>query len=190
MTAATVEIKEGEDVSVALTKTEEANAIVKKGLLWSMGLGLVPVPIFDVVAVTAVQLKMVKNLADHYDVKFSQNGGKTIIASLLGGVGGTGVVYGGGASLFKAIPFVGPLAGGLSCSVMAGATTYAIGKVFIMHFETGGTFLNFNPEKMKAYFAEQYAEGKVEAEKQKTEAVKEAVKETVKETSKKDTGKK
>lgn len=186
VTAATVDVKENVEANVMPTKEKEAMRLVKRGLLWSMGLGIIPVPIIDVVTITAAQLKMVKNLSDHYGVEFSGNIGKSILASLLGGVGGTGVAYGAAGTFLKAIPVVGTIAGGLSVVVMAGATTYAIGKVFIMHYEAGGTLLDFDPEKMKDYFAEQCAEGKTVAEKQK----KEASKETPKEAPKKDAGKK
>jgi hypothetical protein len=36
------------------------------------------------------------------------------------------------------------------------AFTYAVGKVFQQHFASGGTFLTFDPEKVKGYFASQY----------------------------------
>ena len=42
--------------------------------------------------------------------------------------------------------------------------TYAVGKVFIQHFESGETFLTFYPEKVKAYYAEMFEEGKKAAE--------------------------
>jgi hypothetical protein len=44
-------------------------------------------------------------------------------------------------------------------SIIGGASTYALGKVFIQHFESGGTFLDFDPEKVKEHFATLYKEG-------------------------------
>ncbi len=66
------------------------------------------------------------------------------------------------------IPFVGSTLGALSMPVMAGASTYAIGKVFIQHFESGGTFLTFDPKAVKDYYAEQLKEGSVVAKQVKT----------------------
>jgi hypothetical protein len=37
----------------------------------------------------------------------------------------------------------------------ASALTYAIGRVFIHHFELGGTLLNFDADKLRSYFREQ-----------------------------------
>jgi uncharacterized protein (DUF697 family) len=62
--------------------------------------------------------------------------------------------------MLKAIPGVGGLIGMVASPALAGASTYALGKVFIQHFESGGTLLDFDPAKMKAYYASQYEEGK------------------------------
>jgi len=32
--------------------------------------------------------------------------------------------------------------------------------VFVQHFESGGTFLDLDPDKVKSYFSEQFAKGK------------------------------
>jgi uncharacterized protein (DUF697 family) len=65
--------------------------------------------------------------------------------------------------LLKMVPLVGPVLGGFSMSLFSGAATYAIGKVFIQHFEAGGTFLDFNPVTVKEYFQNLYAEGQTVA---------------------------
>jgi uncharacterized protein (DUF697 family) len=57
------------------------------------------------------------------------------------------------------VPVVGTVLGGLSMSLFSGAATYAIGKVFIQHFEAGGTFLDFNPISVKEHFHALYEEG-------------------------------
>ena len=44
--------------------------------------------------------------------------------------------------------------------VINGATTYAVGKVFTQHFESGGTFLTFDAAKVREYFETQFKEGK------------------------------
>ena len=59
------------------------------------------------------------------------------------------------ASVVKAIPLLGTLVGGVSWLALAGASTYAVGKVFIQHFESGGTLLTLDPEKVMDYYREQ-----------------------------------
>ena len=57
------------------------------------------------------------------------------------------------------LPFVGYVVGGLSTPLLAGAATYAVGKVFIQHFESGGTLLDFEPAKVREYFRQEFSVG-------------------------------
>lgn len=137
-----------------------ATDLVKKYMWWTMGAGLIPVPLVDVLTISGVQLKMLKEISDIYEIKFNDNKGKSIIAALLGSVVPNSLAFGGLGSLLKIIPLIGPLVGGVSMSLFSGAATYAIGKVFIQHFETGGTFLDFNTVSVKDYFQAKFEEGK------------------------------
>jgi uncharacterized protein (DUF697 family) len=140
-------------------RSSQAKNIVNKHVIVVMGASLVPIPLFDLVALTSVQLKMLYSLAKHYDVPYSRNLGKSLIASLLGGVMPTSAAM-TLASLAKAVPGLGTATGMISVSVLGGATTYAIGSVFMQHFESGGTMLDFDPKKMRAYFSGKLEEGK------------------------------
>ena len=65
------------------------------------------------------------------------------------------------ASLAKAVPGLGTATTGvITVSVLGGATTYALGSVFVQHFESGGTLLDFDAKKMRAYFSNKLEEGK------------------------------
>jgi uncharacterized protein (DUF697 family) len=151
------------------TKQEEAESIVKRNVLWAAGIGAVAIPIVDVVGTIGVQMKLLKELGTLYDVPFSENLGKTIVTSLLAGLGVPRLAFGAVGSAIKSIPGIGSIFGALSVSVFSAAVTYAVGKVFIQHFESGGTFLTFDPAKVKQHFSELYAEGS-EVAKEATEA--------------------
>ena len=45
-------------------------------------------------------------------------------------------------------------------SVLSGASTYAIGQVFIWHFSTGGNFMDFNFDKAREIYEREFEEGK------------------------------
>jgi len=47
------------------------------------------------------------------------------------------------------IPLLGQACAVLTMPVSGGAATYALGMVFIQHFSSGGTFLNFDPDQVK-----------------------------------------
>lgn len=155
---------EGEATSAEPEDLEQsAVATVNKYVYSAMAIGLIPAPIVDLAGLIALQLKMVHSLATHYDVPFREDLGKSTITSLLGAVGPVTLARGTFGSLVKAIPVIGTAVGIATQPVLAGAYTYAIGKVFIQHFEAGGTFLNLNPKKVKVHFAQQFQEGKLVA---------------------------
>ncbi len=131
----------------------------------SMGAGLVPIPILDIAAVTAVQLDLVKQLSQVYGV---QHQGGMIDKGLITAL--TGSIFARiGASFIKVIPVVGSMLGGVSMAIMSGASTYAVGQVFKRHFEAGGDFSNFNPASARSLFDEEYERGKHMAEEWKKE---------------------
>lgn len=123
------------------------------------GVGLIPVPAVDFVALTAIQANLLRKLSAFYNVPFTEEIGKKVIGALVGGYAPVAFAL-PVASLVKMIPVIGQTAGVLAMSVMAGASTYAIGKVFVQHFESGGTFLNFDPAAVSAYYREQFQEGR------------------------------
>ncbi|MBD3425699.1 MAG: hypothetical protein GF409_00550 [Candidatus Omnitrophica bacterium] len=54
-----------------------------------------------------------------------------------------------GASEARAVPGIGTLLGIGSQVILAGASTYALGKVFQYRFENDGTLYNFYVDEMK-----------------------------------------
>ncbi len=129
--------------------------LIKNHVLWSMGAGLIPVPIVDFFAVGAIQLDLVRQLCKLYEVSFRENDGKAIVSALTG----SGVAR-LGAQAIKFIPGVGTVLGSVSMSVLSGASTYAVGQVFRKHFETGGTILDFDTSRLKKMYDEQFEKGK------------------------------
>ncbi|RJE78152.1 GTPase [Pseudoalteromonas sp. MSK9-3] len=140
-------------------KTEEADKIIKNSVYGAAGVGLVPIPWVDFVGLTAIQIKMLHSLSKVYGVEFSESRGKAVITSLVSGYLPIALVQ-PIASFIKSIPLVGQLTGAVTMSILGGATTYAIGRVFNLHFAAGGTFWDLDANKMRAYFEEQFEEGK------------------------------
>ena len=138
--------------------------IIKNHVMWSMGAGLIPFPIADLLAVTGIQLDMIRQLCQLYDVDFKDTRGKAIVSSLTGSS-----MARMGAQAVKFIPGIGSVVGGLTMSVLSGGTTYAIGHVFASHFETGGTLLDFDVERLKKVYDDLFEKGKEYASKIKEE---------------------
>jgi uncharacterized protein (DUF697 family) len=155
-----------EDKITAAARAERlasAHSLVKNYVLASAGIALVPVPLADLVGIAALQIKLVHGLAKHYDVPFKESAALSLVASLLSGASSILLVK-GLASLGKAVPGLGSLAGGGGVAAASASVTYAVGEVFINHFEAGGTLLDFKPEKVKALFKRALKHDKAEAE--------------------------
>jgi uncharacterized protein (DUF697 family) len=140
-------------------RTEQAHDLVKRHTMYAAGVGLIPLPFVGTLANTGVQLKMLKTLSDHYGVEFKEDLGKKLTASLVGGFLPS-VTQETVKSLLQSVPLVGGIVAIATTPLVNSAVTYAVGKVFIQHFESGGTFLDFDPATFKEYFAEQYEKGK------------------------------
>lgn len=138
---------------------EAVEKVIRTHVGYSLVGGLLPVPLLDIVVITAVQIDMIKQLAAAYGVDFNEERGKSIIGSIMGATAGNflGRV---GASVLKSIPGVGTLLGVGSQVVLAGASTYAVGKAFQAHFEEDGSMFNVNLDKMRDRFREFMEKGK------------------------------
>ena len=146
------------------TTDELGNQAIRRNVYWSMGLGLIPIPLLDIVAVTGIQIKMLSELAKLYNVPFSEHRAKSFISAIIGGVGAQQVAWRVMGSFLKTIPVVGTITTFTAMPIFGGASTYAVGKVFQQHFASGGTFLSFDPAAVREYYREMYEEGKKVAE--------------------------
>jgi len=136
------------------SRIELATKLVDRFALWGGVAGLIPVPLIDVVAVGGLQLQMLRRLSQIYDISFSENSGKAVIASLAGSMipASSGL---GAASVLKTVPVLGTIAASFVMPALSAGATYAIGKAFIQHFESGGTLLDFNPPDYREFIKAQ-----------------------------------
>lgn len=138
----------------ASDRQELASKLVDRFAIWSGVAGLVPLPVVDVVAVGGLQLQMLRRISQIYGIEFSENRGKALIASLAGAMipATSGM---GAASAMKFVPVIGQLTAVFVMPVLSAGATYAIGKAFIQHFESGGTLLDFNPPDYREFVKSQ-----------------------------------
>jgi uncharacterized protein (DUF697 family) len=135
--------------------SRETDSIINEHILWSIGAGLMPVPILDIAAVSVVQLDMLKQLATHYGVRYSESEGKVWLSALTGTM-----VAKLAANAIKLIPGIGSVIGGASMAILSGASTYALGQVAVNHFEGKGTLSSIDLNAAKRAFEEELEKGK------------------------------
>jgi uncharacterized protein (DUF697 family) len=145
------------------TAQDKAVAAISTSVKWAAAASMIPLPYVDMLGLAAVQLSMVKDIADAYGQPAKSEVIRGLIASMLGTltpVAASSVLVG---SSLKLIPGAGSLLGSVSVAAFGAAATYAVGKSFVKHFEKGGSLDNFNPESIKEDLKKDFAKGKKDA---------------------------
>ena len=135
-TATVVEVQE-------LTKEDQCNKLINSASTWAAAATLIPVNGVDMAALAAVEANLIIDISAVYGEKLPKYAVSGVISTLLGTLV---PMYGAKLTipfLLKWIPF-GNLVGAATMAGFGAAATYAIGKVFVNHYENGGTFGTFN----------------------------------------------
>jgi uncharacterized protein (DUF697 family) len=138
------------DVVVPAGDRAGAMKIVSRYVMISGAAGLINVPVLDVSALACVHVALIKALAEHYGHEFSEHAARNILIAV-----GAGLVPGSIGSISSIISrkvlgvlLVNPV---VSLAAMAGSSalvSYALGRVFVEHFEAGGTLHDFNVDNL------------------------------------------
>lgn len=142
-----------------IDKESQAQKAITKYMWWSAGAGLIPIHYVDLTAVAAVQLKLLAEISKIYGVPFQENLGKAAIAALGGFVVPHAAAYRTVGSILKHLPVIGVFAGAPAMVLFSAAYAWALGNLFIQHFESGGTLLNFNAEQLTDHFRRLFERG-------------------------------
>jgi uncharacterized protein (DUF697 family) len=133
--------------------------IVKNRALLAVGVGLVPVPVLNLVSVAAIHISMVQSITRLYNIEVKKSWIKNVIASALGGLSAT-ALSGTVAKGLGAAPLVGTSLAVLSAPAMNGLVTYAIGYMFIRYFESPEGLLKANAAALREWFQEGFKDGR------------------------------
>lgn len=148
------------DVAGTVEQKLRAESLIKSYVMAAAAASVVPVPLFDLAAITAVQMRMIQKLAEMHGKTFSEAPVRNTIVSLAGGIIGPNAGAIAAISLSKLIPGIGWMIGLASMPVVVGASTYAIGQVFLKHFEDGGSVYDISVGAMRRTYDEQLGKGR------------------------------
>jgi uncharacterized protein (DUF697 family) len=148
---------------------ELSEAIVSNYMVFTGAAGIIPVPIIDTAAIAALQFSMLSKIGEKYGYSLSKHWGKSIIGALVGGYTATALGNGIGMRIARSIPFVGGIASIIVVPAFAAASTWALGQIFILHFESGGSFADFDPTLAKDSYNELVKKGEKVVEDMKAE---------------------
>lgn len=118
-------------------KKKDALRIVRRYMLLSGGVGLIPVPLMDQIVFGGLLAKMLHELCTLYGVEISKHRGKAIIAALLGGAHAEWISMYLLGYVEKYIPRINPAAQIVTRPAIAAAIAYSVGMLFIHHFDKG-----------------------------------------------------
>lgn len=141
-----------------MDRQKQAEEIINNSMLWSAGGGMLPIPLADIVAVSALQVDMLTKLAKLYDTDISEDRSKAFIAAV---AGTTLMRY--AVSAIKIIPGLGTASGAIAGAATGAASTFALGHVAVSYFEDGKSLDDIDVDEARAAYEEAYEEGKERA---------------------------
>lgn len=137
-----------------------ADLCIKNHVIAAMGVGLVPSFLVEVVGVTGIEVKMIRDLARIYAFPVpSKLIAYKVLISLVASIAPLYMAV-RMQSAVKGLPVVGHAAYVGFLSVTSGAAVYAVGKIFQKHYESGGTFLGSGKPALQAQFKQDLEDGK------------------------------
>lgn len=116
---------------------------------WTIAAAAAPIPLADAALVSGVQLRMISRLARLYDVPFERVRVASLLSAVFGGWTPYTLATGFAGAAARMVPGIGTLIGVATSVGTSTLATETIGKIFIRHFEDGGTFLDFEPKKYR-----------------------------------------
>jgi uncharacterized protein (DUF697 family) len=130
--------RQGPSMALGTLRRRRAERIVQRNATIAGFGGIIPLPLINIAAISVIILRMVRTLARLYGVPFEHNQVRSIVISLLAGTMPTGMAAATTSTLMYLVPGSN-LIGLAVSSITAVECTRCIGRIFINHFENGGT---------------------------------------------------
>ena len=147
----------------------KADACIKNHVIAAMGVALVPSFFIELSGVTGIEVSLIMDLANIYGFPIPNRLiAYKILLSLILTLGPLYLIIRLRPAI-KMVPVAGQAAYFGLVSFTNAATVYAIGKIFQLHFESGGKLLSKDNSVLRRIFKQQYENGKQRITEYKTE---------------------
>lgn len=130
-------------------RLKAARKVVAYYRRWTMAASTAPIPLVDAALVSGIQIRMLWRLARLYGVPFERVRVVSLLSALFGGWTPYTITTGVAGAAARMAPGVGTVIGIATSIGTSTLATETIGKMFVQHFEDGGTFLDFEPKKYR-----------------------------------------
>ncbi len=118
-----------------------ARRVIRQSLSAAAVLGLEPIPVLEIPLLIAVQIRMLLRLGTIYGEPVNARRARELLTAIAGGV----VIRYATQEIAKLLP----IAGWVIAAVVAASGTWALGRVAILYFESGG---QLSPEQMRGMY--------------------------------------
>jgi uncharacterized protein (DUF697 family) len=147
-----------QDESLA-RRHRQAERIISRHAAWATAGGLIPLPLVDIAAVSATQVRLVMALAKLYGAPFSPDMVKACVAAVAGGVSPYAISFGTVSLLFKSVPGAGVAVGLVGMAGLSNLSTRVVGQIFAHHFASGGDVWNADLRALSRTYSDKMAKG-------------------------------
>ncbi len=142
-------------------RLKKANIIVAKHTFSASFAGILPLGIGTSLICGAIQIRMIRELCNCYKVKFSKHSGTTALSVILGVVASSALVNFAGRAAMVLVPGWSGLLTMATSVAAANGTTYLIGRIFVFHFELGGSLFDLDVDKARKIVNELKTNGEI-----------------------------
>ena len=138
-----------ESTSEGSDRHELAMRIVRRYALMSAAVaGVIPLPGLDVTILAGIHIALIKEITEEYGAVFAEHAARNIVIALAASLVPGTIGSFAGRRLLRALPLITPGLGVVAMSASSAAVSYALGRVIMAHFETGGTLDNFDVKNL------------------------------------------
>jgi uncharacterized protein (DUF697 family) len=125
---------------VALSPDQRGRKTIRYYSRWAAGAGLLSPPIVDIFALAAVQVTMVKRLANIYNKDFDEESGRALTTALVGALTPAAVGQGAAKLFVRAfgLGMIGSLTSAATVPALNYGSTTTVGWFFQEHFKKAG----------------------------------------------------
>ena len=126
--------------------------IVYRYVAMSAGAALIPAPGVDTIVLAGIHVALIKEICEQYDVSFSEHAARNILIAVLASVGPGAVGSLASRKVLQVLSATTRVFGWAFLSAWSAAFSYGLGRLFITHFESGGTLLSFDATRVHRVF--------------------------------------
>ena len=119
--------------------------IVRRYVVASAAVGIIPIPGVDVAILAGVHIKLIKALTEHYGLTFTDHAAHAIMLAIGASLLPASI---GSAATRRFVKLLPPGVGALAGVASSGVASYALGRVMMAHFESGGTLDSFETKNL------------------------------------------